>query len=322
MDEQLDDVARRGEPLAGAHRVGGVDLRALRLRHRDVHDARGTLDVGVRVARGSAATDVRRRRVRLVDGDAAVAAARAVYERRRRRRASASSTRTGRLVAAASSRPAKPGARFFTAVHDGRRRAPDAVRAVRARPAWPDGVPELDAAGRSSSRPSTPAPRPRCGPYLFGIDLRGDAWSRSTVRSTIRCGGVSPTPRRLRVASAARPPVDADRRRRRPRWPPRTLRRRRRARGRAGRRLPPREQRTVARRRRARPAPTSCHAPTATPTSRSARRTLGAIYLGGVAGVDAGGRRTRATSSTSGAVAARRPLLHDAPVAAGAPTHF
>ncbi len=48
MDEQLDDVAAPGRAPRRAHRVGGVDLRTLRLRHRDVHDAVGAR-VGVRV---------------------------------------------------------------------------------------------------------------------------------------------------------------------------------------------------------------------------------------------------------------------------------
>ncbi len=41
MAAQLDDVAQPRRTARRAHRVGGIDLRALRLRHRDVHDELG-----------------------------------------------------------------------------------------------------------------------------------------------------------------------------------------------------------------------------------------------------------------------------------------
>ena len=67
MDEQLDDVAPTRRAARRAHRVGGVDLRALRLRHRDVHHP-WELRVGVRHTARAPADGAA---VRLVDGDAA-----------------------------------------------------------------------------------------------------------------------------------------------------------------------------------------------------------------------------------------------------------
>lgn len=166
MDEQLDDVARRGEPLA-----------ALTASEASIYErfGYGTATFATRwelaseyaSARVSAPADSS---VRLVEGDAAMEAARAVYD-------VAAAARVGEIE-----RPpnwwspiftrARRGARFFTAVHAGRDGRPDAFARYAVDQHWPDGVPchtlrviEIQAIDADAEA--------ALWNYLFAIDLVG-----------------------------------------------------------------------------------------------------------------------------------------------------
>ena len=117
-----------GRAARRAHRIGGLDLRALRLRHRHVHDAVGSW-------RRSTPTPARPLAVpvRLVEGDARVRGGpRGVRRRGRDAHAARSSARPDWWSPIFNR--GKRGVRFFTAVHDEPRRAPGRVRALRPRP--------------------------------------------------------------------------------------------------------------------------------------------------------------------------------------------
>jgi predicted acetyltransferase len=164
MDEQLDDVARRGEPLA-----------ALTASEASIYERFGygtaTFTTQWDLASEYASTGLSTAAgggVRLVTGDAAVAAARTVYD-------VAAAERVGELERPAEwwppvFTPGKKGARFFTAVHDGSDGRPDAYARYALDPAWPDGVPgstlrviELQAVDADAEA--------AMWTYLFGIDL-------------------------------------------------------------------------------------------------------------------------------------------------------
>jgi predicted acetyltransferase len=164
MDEQLDDVARRGEPLA-----------ALTASEASIYERFG-YGTATFNTRWELASEYAKARVlapadgavRLVTGDAAVKAARAVYD-------VAAATRVGELERPAEwwspiFAPGSKGARFFTAVHDGSDGRPDAFARYALDPAWPDGIPsstlrvmELQAVDADAEA--------AMWAYLFGIDL-------------------------------------------------------------------------------------------------------------------------------------------------------
>ena len=260
MDEQLDDVARRGEPIA-----------ALTASEASIYERFGygtaTFTTGweleseyARLERGAGADGA----VRLVDGAAAAAAAQAVYER-------IAPARVGELGRPAEwwpslFTPGSRGPRFFTAVHDGPDGQPGRLRrATCSTRTGPTAYPARRY-GCSSSRPPTPTPRPRCGPICSA-----STWSATVVAVDRPVDDPLrwrlPDARRLRVRQLRDHLwVRVARRRRGTRRA--HLRHRRRPRARAGRRLPSREQRTLA--GRGRPARSDVHcAPTAPPTSRS-----------------------------------------------------
>lgn len=164
MDEQLDDVARRGEPLA-----------ALTASEASIYErfGYGTATFSTRWELASEYATVRAPApvagtVRLVDGDAAVAGVHGVYER-------IAPARIGELERPAEwwSRiftPGPKGTRFFTAVHDGEDGRPDAFARYALDPAWPDGIPsstlrviEMQAVDADAEA--------ALWTYLFGIDL-------------------------------------------------------------------------------------------------------------------------------------------------------
>ena len=303
MDAQLDDVARRGEPLAGLtaseasiyERFGYGTATfttdwELESEYARLHDAPSR--------RRRACAPRRRRRLRPRAAHDGVLAHRA--DARRRAHAVPSSggrrsSRRGRVARASSPRS--------TRVADRRARR---VRPLRARPPLARRASPPTSCACSSSRPSTPMPKRRCG-----STCSASTWSArsrpSTDRSTIPLRWRLPDRRRMRVrqlrdhlwvrvvdvaAALGARTYSADDA----------------ARARAGRRLPPREQR---------PAGSSTAGPdgaTCTRTDRaadlvlSARRPRRALPRRG-----AGRRRWPPPGAcdelTSGAVAPRRPLL-------------
>jgi predicted acetyltransferase len=166
MDAQLDDVAQRGEPLAGLtaseasiyERFGygtatfttrwELESDYARLHHAPTSDGR----------------------VRMVKGDAASSAAHDVYSRIAR-------SRVGELARPEAwwprlFTPTTRGERFFTAVHDGPGGAPDAFARYVIDADWPDGVAastlrvlEIQAVDAEAEA--------AMWSYLFGIDLIG-----------------------------------------------------------------------------------------------------------------------------------------------------
>jgi predicted acetyltransferase len=191
MDEQLDDVARRGEPLAALtasessiYERFGYGIATVSTRW-ELESEYATL-VAPPDAGGA---------VRLVDGDAAAAAAQTVYD-------AASATRVGEIDRVAEwwkpiFAPGPKGAKFFTAVHEAPDRRPDAFARYAIDQHWPDGVPahtlrviEIQAAN--------PEAEAALWNHLFGIDLVG------TVHAVDRPVDDSlrwrlPDPRRMRV---------------------------------------------------------------------------------------------------------------------------
>jgi len=191
MDEQLDDVARRREPLA-----------TLTASEASIYErfGYGTATFTIQWELASEYATVRpgadaAGRVRLVEGNAAAEVAQALYER-------VAPTRVGEVERPAEwwSRiftPGPRGPRFFTAVHDGPDGRPRAFARYTLDTKWPDGVPgstlrviELQAIDADAEA--------ALWTYLFGIDLvatvtAGDRPVDDPVRWRL------PDARRLRV---------------------------------------------------------------------------------------------------------------------------
>jgi predicted acetyltransferase len=167
MDAQLDDVARRGEPLAGltaseasiyerygygtATHTTSWDLESEYARLHHPHSSDGG-------------------RVRIIDAEEATTVADAVYAR-------VSAGRVGELSRPSGwwprlFEPRSKGARFFTAVHEGPDHQPDAFVRYGLDDNWPDGVAanvlrvlELQAVDADAEA--------AMWNFLFGIDLVG-----------------------------------------------------------------------------------------------------------------------------------------------------
>jgi predicted acetyltransferase len=167
MGAQLDDVERRGEPLAG-----------LTASEASIYErfGYGTATFTTRWELASeyahlAHSPTREGRVRLVtDGAACSRAAHAVYSR-------LAATRVGELGRPEAwwptlFRPGRRGARFFTAVHDGPEGTPDAFARYVVDGHWPDGV-----AGSTlrvlEVQGVDPGAEAAMWHYLFGVDLVG-----------------------------------------------------------------------------------------------------------------------------------------------------
>jgi predicted acetyltransferase len=166
MDEPLDDIARRHEPLA-----------ALTASEASIYERFG-YGTATFTTRWELASEYATARtpthsagaVRRVEGDAAAAAAHAVYEQ-------VATARVGELERPVDwwpplFTPGPRGARFFTAVHDGTDGRPDAFARSALDPDWPDGIPnstlrvlELQATDADAEA--------ALWTYLFGIDLVG-----------------------------------------------------------------------------------------------------------------------------------------------------
>jgi predicted acetyltransferase len=167
MDAQLDDVARRGEPLAGLtaseasiyERFGYGTATfttdwELESEYARLHDAPSG-DGG---------------RVRLVDAETATRAAHDVYSR-------IAPTRVGELTRpeqwwAPLFAPRSRGARFFTAVHEGPDRVPDAFARYVLDNHWPDAV-AADVLRVLEFQAVDADAEAALWHYLFGIDLVG-----------------------------------------------------------------------------------------------------------------------------------------------------
>jgi predicted acetyltransferase len=191
MAAQLDDVARRGEPLAG-----------LTASEASIYERFGygtatfttNWELESDYARLQHSSDPGGR-VRLVDAETAARAAHSVYSR-------LAPTRVGELTRPAEwwpqlFAPRSKGARFFTAVHEGPDHVPDAFARYRLENHWPDGVAadvlhvlELQAVDADAEA--------AMWNYLFGIDLVGtiSAVDRP-VDDPLRWR--LPDPRRMRV---------------------------------------------------------------------------------------------------------------------------
>ena len=187
MDAQLDDVARRGEPLAG-----------LTASEASIYERFGygtaTFTTSWELESDYARLQHRARRRR-----------RTRPHRRRRRRPRPRRTRCTRASRARASASSHGPQTWWPHAlraprHAARASSPPCTRAPTARPTrspatrstsdWPDGVADRRCAC-SSSRPSTPTPKRRCGTTSSASTW----WARSTratVRSTTRCAGGSP----------------------------------------------------------------------------------------------------------------------------------
>jgi len=192
MDAQLDDVAQRGEPLAG-----------LTASEASIYERFGygtatfttTWELESEYARLHHAHAREGGRVRLVGAEDAAAAAHDVYSR-------IAPSRVGELARPEGwwphlFAPGSRGPRFFTAVHEGTDGAPDAFARYRLDDQWPDGVAsstlrviEIQAVdGEAEAAMWT---------YLFGIDLVGTVTAgERPVDDPLRWR--LPDPRRLRV---------------------------------------------------------------------------------------------------------------------------
>ncbi len=166
MDAQLDDVARRGEPLAG-----------LTASEASIYERFGygtstfttDWDLESEYARMHQIPDGGRR-VKFVDAEEAATAAHDVYSR-------LAPTRIGELTRPADwwprlFAPRSRGPRFFTVVHEGPDHTPDAFARYTLDNHWPDGVAadvlrvlELQAVDAEAEA--------AMWNYLFGIDLVG-----------------------------------------------------------------------------------------------------------------------------------------------------
>ena len=191
MEAQLDDVAARGEPLAGltASEASIYDRfgygTATFTTRWELESDHAHLQPAPR-SNGS---------VRIVDAAAATAAAHTVYSR-------IAPTRVGELARPEAWWPRLfvPGARgprFFTAVHDGPDGTPDAFARYTIDDHWPDGV----AAGTLrvlELQAVDAAAETAMWSYLFGIDLVGTITAgERPVDDPLRWR--LPDPRRLRV---------------------------------------------------------------------------------------------------------------------------
>jgi predicted acetyltransferase len=191
MAEQLDDVARRGEPLA-----------ALTASEASIYERFG-YGTATFTTRWELASEYATARpaaqdagaVHLVEGEKAAAAAHAVYEQ-------VAPARVGELERPADwwSRifaPGPRGPRFFAAVHDGADGRPDAFARYALDPAWPDGIPS-DTLRVIELQATDAEAEAAMWAYLFGIDLvatvaAGDRPVDDPLRWRL------PDPRRLRV---------------------------------------------------------------------------------------------------------------------------
>lgn len=193
MGAQLDDVARRGEPLAGLTAseasiyerfgYGTATFTTNWELDSDHAHVQGAVDDGGRV--------------RLVDPDTAASAADDVYAR-------VAPTRVGELTRPADwwprlFTPGSRGARFFTAVHEGPDHTPDAFARYSLENHWPDGV-AADVLHVKELQAVSPEAEAAMWSYLFGIDLVGtiSAVDRP-VDDPLRWR--LPDPRRMRVRS-------------------------------------------------------------------------------------------------------------------------
>jgi predicted acetyltransferase len=191
MDAQLDDVARRGEPLAGLtaseasiyERFGyGIATFTTRWdlesQHARLHDA---------PAPGGG--------IRMADAGAATSAAHAVFAR-------VAAGRVGELARpeqwwAPLFAPGRRGPRFFTAVHDDADGTPDAFARYVIDDEWPDGVAAstlrvLEVQGVDAGAEAV------MWSFLFGVDLIGTITAgERPVDDPLRWR--IPDPRRLRV---------------------------------------------------------------------------------------------------------------------------
>jgi predicted acetyltransferase len=164
MDEQLDDVARRGEPLA-----------ALTASEASIYERFGygtaTFSTRWELASEYATTNAPAPdpgAMHLVAGDAAAAAAHAVYER-------IAPARVGELERPAEwwtpiFTPGPRGARFFTAVHDGADGRPDGFVRYVLDADWLDGVPSSTLRVKELQAVDAEA-EAALWTFLFGIDL-------------------------------------------------------------------------------------------------------------------------------------------------------
>jgi predicted acetyltransferase len=164
MDEQLDDVARRGEPIA-----------ALTASEASIYErfGYGTATYGTRWELASEYASLQvssptEGSVRLVEGDAAAVAAQAVYD-------VAAAARVGEMERPPDwwspiFTPGERGARFFTAVHDGPDGTPDAFARYTLDSSWPDGVPSYTLRVIEFQAVDADA-EAALWTYLFGIDL-------------------------------------------------------------------------------------------------------------------------------------------------------
>ena len=190
MDAQLDDVVRRGEPLAGLTAseasiyerfgYGTATFTTNWELESDYARVQGVGDDGGRV--------------RLVDADTAASVAHDVYSR--------ASRRVGELTRPAEwwprlFAPRSKGARFFTAVHEGPDHVADAFARYTLENHWPDGV-AADVLHVRELQAVTPEAEAAMWRYLFGIDLVGtiSAVDRP-VDDPLRWR--LPDPRRMRV---------------------------------------------------------------------------------------------------------------------------
>ena len=166
MDAQLDDVARRGEPLAGLtaseasiyERFGYGTATFTTRWELERHHAR--------LAHPPASGG----RVRIVDAETAATAAHAVYSR-------VAATRVGELARPAAwwpqlFAPARNGPRFFTAVHDDATGAPDAFARYVLDAHWPDGVAHSTLRVLEVQAVDADADA-AIWSFLFGVDLVG-----------------------------------------------------------------------------------------------------------------------------------------------------
>jgi len=166
MDEQLDDVARRGEPLA-LLTASEASIYARFGYGAATFTTKWELASEYASVQPSAPTTGT---IRLVDGDAAVKAAQAVYD-------TAASARVGEIERPPEwwtplfARGARA-ARYFTAVHDAPDGTPDAFARYALEQQWPDGVPghtlrvtEVQAVDSDAEA--------ALWSYLFGVDLVG-----------------------------------------------------------------------------------------------------------------------------------------------------
>jgi predicted acetyltransferase len=191
MAAQLDDVARRGEPLAG-----------LTASEASIYERFG-YGTATFTTRWELESDHARMehppppsgRVRMVDADAAAGVAHSVYSR-------VAPTRVGELSRPEEwwpqlFAPGRHGPRFFTAVHDDADGTPDAFARYVIDAAWPDGVAAstlrvLEVQGVDAEAEAA------MWSFLFGVDLIGTVTAgERPVDDPLRWR--LPDPRRLRV---------------------------------------------------------------------------------------------------------------------------